>query len=131
MQIPLLTPQVDTYPRAFAKQHAPKTYQEQVALPEAQESLTTFASDDRSTTQLDRREEMRMRESAAQAITRLEQARSVGNRNRGRELLDQLGRLLKSAPSDKFGYELRQYAEYSAWLTPARKKSRSQFGRRR
>ncbi|MFB4294863.1 competence protein CoiA family protein [Nonomuraea sp. ATR24] len=131
IQTPLLTPHVDIHPRVFEKQHAMKTYQEEVTPPEAREPLTTFASVDQSTAQLDRREEMRIRESAAKAITRLEQARSVGNRNRGRELLDQLGRLLKSAPSDKFGYELRQYGEYSAWLTPARKKSMSKFGRGR
>jgi hypothetical protein len=87
--------------------------------------------DDQQIAQRDRRKEMRIRESAAKAITRLEQARSVGNRNRGRELLDQLGNLLKSAPSDKFHYELRQYAEYSAWLTPAREDRRIQLGRRR
>ncbi|MBB3730334.1 hypothetical protein [Nonomuraea dietziae] len=121
IQSPLLTPQVDTYPRVSAKQPAIKDDQEETAPPEMRQALTTFASDDQPTAQLDRREEMRIRESAAKVITALGQARSVRNRNRGRELLNQLGNLLKSAPSDKFHYELRQYAEYSAWLAPTRK----------
>ncbi|MFI7453864.1 competence protein CoiA family protein [Nonomuraea sp. NPDC049714] len=131
IRTPLLATQVGSSPRVHARQHAIKTDQEESALPEAPEAPTISTSDDQSTAQLDRREEMRIRESAAKAITRLEQARSVGNRTRGRELLDQLGKLLKSAPSDKFGYELRQCAEYSAWLTPTRKNSRIQPGRRR
>ncbi|MEU7746712.1 hypothetical protein, partial [Nonomuraea sp. NPDC049158] len=100
IQTPLLAPQVDTYPRVSAKQHAIKTDQEESALPEARRAPTTSMSGDPSTAHLDRREEMRIRESAARTITRLEQARSVGNRNRGRELLRQLGTLLKSAPPD-------------------------------
>ncbi|WP_240808859.1 hypothetical protein [Microbispora catharanthi] len=88
-------------------------------------------SDDQQTAHLDRRKEMRIRESAAKVIQRLEQARSVGNRSRGRELLDRLGNMLKSLPSEKFRHELRQYAEYSAWLSPPIKDGRIQIGRRR
>ncbi|MEU7748222.1 hypothetical protein, partial [Nonomuraea sp. NPDC049158] len=35
------------------------------------------------------------------------------------------------ATDNNFAYELRRYAEYSAWLTPASKDSRIQLGRRR
>ncbi|MGW0811375.1 hypothetical protein [Nonomuraea sp. NPDC002799] len=131
VQTPLLTPQVDLSAGAFTRRTAIEAHQEEASVPEAKESLTTATADNQPTTPLDRREEMLIREAAAKAITRLEQARSVGNRNRGREVLDQLGKLLQSAPSDKFGYELRQYDEYSKWLRPARKKNRSQFGRGR
>ncbi|MFF0775903.1 hypothetical protein ACFYUK_43925 [Nonomuraea wenchangensis] len=131
IQTPLLTPHVDLSTGALTRRTAIEEHQKETSAPEAKESLTIATAGNHPATRLDRREEMRIREAAAKAITRLEQARSIGNRNRGREVLDQLGKLLQSAPSDKFGYELRQYDEYSTWLRPARKKNRSQFGRGR
>lgn len=129
IQTPLLTPQVDLSGGAFTRRTTIEAPQEEPTVSESEESLTSATAENQTTTPLDRREEMRIREAAAKAITRLEQARSVGNRNRGREVLDQLGKLLQSAPSEKFGYELRQHGEYSTWLRPTRNKNRNQFGR--